>query len=143
MKSPVHFFESLLIDMRVDLRGRNVRMPQHLLDHPEIGSVIQQVGRKRMPQQMRMHFAGIESRHRCPLLYYLPHSHRREPSAIPGEENVAGGARLHQLRPRMIQVSLQSLARAAAHGCEPRFVPLPCLANPALFKTQVFQLRIY
>ena len=42
-------FQSVLIDMRINLGGRNVRVPQQLLNDPEIRSVTQKVSRKRVP----------------------------------------------------------------------------------------------
>ena len=50
----MHRFQSLLIDMRVNLRRRNIRMPEHFLDDPQIGPVRQEVCRKRMSQEMRV-----------------------------------------------------------------------------------------
>jgi len=35
----MHGFKALLIDVRVDLRGRNISMSKHLLDNPQIGAV--------------------------------------------------------------------------------------------------------
>jgi hypothetical protein len=38
MKRAVHFFEILAVDVRVNLRGGNIGVSQHLLDGPEICS---------------------------------------------------------------------------------------------------------
>ena len=39
MKFTVHRLQSLLIHMRVDLRRRDIRVPEHFLDDPQIGAV--------------------------------------------------------------------------------------------------------
>jgi hypothetical protein len=39
MKLPVDRLESLLIHVRVNLRRRNVSVPEHFLDDPQIGAV--------------------------------------------------------------------------------------------------------
>ena len=39
--------------MRVDLRRRNVGVPEHLLDRADIGAVLNEMRRERMPQSVR------------------------------------------------------------------------------------------
>src|SRR6516225_6912955 len=46
--------KAALIYMRIDLSGRNVGVPQQLLNDSQIGSVRKQMGRERVPQQMRI-----------------------------------------------------------------------------------------
>ena len=41
MKFLVQGLESFLIHVSVDLSGRNIRVAQHVLDHPEIRPVLQ------------------------------------------------------------------------------------------------------
>ena len=41
--------ESGLLDMRINLRRRHFAVPQHRLHRSEVGSVVQQMRRKRMP----------------------------------------------------------------------------------------------
>lgn len=47
------FFEAGVLDMGVDLRGGNAGMAQHHLDRSQIRPMIQQMGRKRMPEHVR------------------------------------------------------------------------------------------
>ena len=54
MKFPVHSFQSLLIDVRIDLRCRNVGMAEHFLDDAKIGAVSQQVRREAVSQKVRV-----------------------------------------------------------------------------------------
>ena len=49
MKLLMDRFQSVLIDMRINLGGRDVRVPQQLLNYPEIRAVAQQMSRKRVP----------------------------------------------------------------------------------------------
>ena len=47
------FLEALARDMRIDLRGRYVGVPQQELHHAEIGAVIEQVRGESMPHRVR------------------------------------------------------------------------------------------
>ena len=50
----MHSFKPLLIDVRIDLRRRNVGMAEHFLDDAKIGTVPQQVRREAMSQKVRV-----------------------------------------------------------------------------------------
>ena len=54
MKLPMYGFEPLLIDVRIDLRGRNVRVPEHFLDDAQVGAVAEQMRRKTVTEKMRI-----------------------------------------------------------------------------------------
>lgn len=45
----------LEIQMSIDLRGSDMRMPQHFLNGTQISAGLQQMGGERMPQNMRMY----------------------------------------------------------------------------------------
>lgn len=45
----------LEIKMSIDLRGSDMRMPQHFLNGTQITAGLQQMGSERMPQNMRMY----------------------------------------------------------------------------------------
>ena len=49
----VQLLEALARNVRVNLRGRNIRVPQQHLHHAQVCAVIEQMGGKRMPQRMR------------------------------------------------------------------------------------------
>lgn len=49
MKLLMNRLQPILIDVRINLGGRDVRMSQQLLNDPEIRSVTQQMSRERMP----------------------------------------------------------------------------------------------
>ena len=82
MKAPMDVLEPLLVHMRVDLRRGDIGVAEHLLDHPEIGAVVQQVRGEGVPQQVRVDFGRIESGQRRALLHDLPHAGGREFRAI-------------------------------------------------------------
>ena len=52
MKSPMHRFQPLLIDMRIDLRRRNIGVAQHLLNDPQIGAVPEQMRRETVSKKV-------------------------------------------------------------------------------------------
>jgi hypothetical protein len=54
MKLAMHSLEPLLIDMRVDLCGRYVRVAQHLLDDSQIRAVAEQMRCEAVPQKVRI-----------------------------------------------------------------------------------------
>ncbi len=53
MKSIVNFLQSRLIDVRIDLRRRDTRVAQHLLDLAQVGSTGQQMRREAVSHCMR------------------------------------------------------------------------------------------
>jgi hypothetical protein len=54
MKLSMHSFKPLLIDMRVNLRCRNIRVAEHFLDNAQIGAIPQQMCCKTVPEKMRI-----------------------------------------------------------------------------------------
>ena len=58
------FDQPAAIDMRIDLRGRDVGMTKHRLQRTQIRAACQQMRGKGMAQDMRTDFAGINARFR-------------------------------------------------------------------------------
>jgi len=58
MKLVINAAEPLAAHVRVDLRRRDLAMPQHELDGAQIRSPFQKMGGKRMPQDMRADVRG-------------------------------------------------------------------------------------
>lgn len=75
MKLAMHGFQSLLIDMRIDLRRRNVGVTEHFLDDAQIGAVPQQMRREAVPQKVRVNVLFQSGASRMGL-YDLPDTHR-------------------------------------------------------------------
>src|SRR5689334_16391863 len=67
----------LAIDVSVDLRGRDVRVPKHFLDRPQVGASLQQVGCKRVSERVGRHVL-FNSRAFDVLPEDLPGTHARE-----------------------------------------------------------------
>src|SRR5690349_7741254 len=55
MKRLVHGPQVVAVDVRVQLRGGEVRVAEHFLDGAEVGATLEQVGRERVPQGVRRH----------------------------------------------------------------------------------------
>jgi CRISPR/Cas system-associated endonuclease Cas1 len=54
MKLPMHSFKPLLIDMRINLRRRNIGVAEHFLNNPQIGAVSEQMRRETMAEKVRV-----------------------------------------------------------------------------------------
>src|SRR5437899_5792611 len=54
MKLSMHRFQTLLIDVGINLRRRNIGVAEHLLNDAQVRAVAQQVGREAVPEQMRI-----------------------------------------------------------------------------------------
>jgi hypothetical protein len=52
MKCFVDFLEIFSVDVRVNLRSRNIGVTEHFLHRPEIRSPFEEVRRERMPERM-------------------------------------------------------------------------------------------
>ena len=72
----MHSFKPLLIDMRVNLRCRNIRVAEHFLDNAQIGAIPQQMCRKTVPEKMRINIR-LQSGVLRMFFYDLPDARRR------------------------------------------------------------------
>ena len=50
----MHSFKPLLIDMRIDLRRRNIGVAEHFLNNPQIGAVPEKMRRETMAEKVRV-----------------------------------------------------------------------------------------
>ena len=67
--TPIDQFDELTaVNMRVNLRRRNVRMPQHGLQRPQISAARQKMRGKGMPQDMGADLRRVEPRMRGKVL---------------------------------------------------------------------------
>ena len=117
--------------MRVDLRRRQARMPEHFLDASEVGSSVEQVGRERVPHIMGRvcsvdagrgkraleHLAQRVGRHRAP-----PRRH----------EEARARSAAQKLRTRVLRIGPHRRYREVMQGNDALFGPLPHDANLAL-----------
>ena len=50
----MHRFQTLLIDVRINLRRGNIGMTEHFLNDAQIGAIAEQMRGKTVPKQMRI-----------------------------------------------------------------------------------------
>lgn len=72
----MHSLKPLLIDMRINLRGRNIRVAKHFLYNAQISAIPQQVCRKTVPEKMRI---NVRLQSGVPRVFFhdLPDARRR------------------------------------------------------------------
>src|ERR1700753_281231 len=81
--------QPLDLDVGGFLGGRQRRMAEQLLDRPQVGAALQQVGGERVAQRVRMHPPGKRSLLH-PAIEDAPHRAVGEPAAAMGEEDRFG-----------------------------------------------------
>src|ERR1043166_7070465 len=81
MKSIVDLAQTRLQDVRVNLRRRQVRVPEHCLNGAQIGAALEQMRRKRVPQHVRTQMRA-NARAAAVRLQQFPEAEPREPAAI-------------------------------------------------------------
>ncbi len=57
----VHLAAAPVRDVRVALRRPEVGVPQHLLHRAEVGAALEEVGRERVPEEVRVHTTWLEA----------------------------------------------------------------------------------
>ena len=58
MEAKVRLFEPFLVNVRVNLRGGDIRVAQHLLDDPQVCAVVEKVRGEAVPQRVRRNAFG-------------------------------------------------------------------------------------
>ena len=54
MKLAVNLPQELVVDVGINLSGGNIGVPEQFLDHPQVGSVLEEVGGEGVAQQVRV-----------------------------------------------------------------------------------------
>ena len=83
MKLLVDLLQSPVVDVGINLGGGNVGVPEKFLDHPQISSVLEEVGGKGVAQEVWVDVL-FESGLAGPFLYDFPDTIRTERSAAHG-----------------------------------------------------------
>ena len=125
MRREVHLTEVVFRHQGVDLRGRNARVAEQLLHHPDVGPAFQEVGGERMAQGVRRD-SPVDPGRLC-----VPREHPGaalpgEPSAALVEEERASGGRRREGRRVRAQVRTHGLTPEPAE----RAPPAPCRPSP-------------
>ena len=118
MKLLVHAPEILAIDVRVDLRRRNVDVSEHLLDGAQIGAALEQVRREGVTQRVRrdgLRDAGLID----VLAENLPGAHAREWLAARVQKENSLPLSLLERRAELAQVDRDRADRLSADRNEP------------------------
>ena len=124
--------------MRVDLRRRDVRVPEHELQAAKVRAAFQQVRREAVPQHMRTEPLGNPGRQAIPAQQF--------PERLPGHRRAARGHE-QELRRRLLEnglpeassVVLDRLERGSSDGNQTRFPSLAVGAHNAHFRVQFRQ----
>jgi hypothetical protein len=138
MKLSMDRFEPLLIDMRVNLRGRDIGVAEHFLDDAKIGAVAEQVRGETVPQQMWIDIC-LQAGMFGVLLYDLPDARGGYPRPASREENFAAAPALHEFRTFARQIRGERFARLASDGHEPCLVSLAGHAQNSIFDREILQ----
>ena len=121
--------------MCIDLGRRNIRMSQHLLQAPEIGTIREQMTCKSMAQNMGRDFRRIDSGLDRQFLQELP-------KTLPRQETLPAPRRIQPFRMFAIhakpspdlQVLVQGVLRRLVYRYKPFLVPFaPHDEKPILF----------
>src|SRR6201984_2924663 len=119
----VNRLQSLFHYVSVNLSGENIRMSEHHLDGPKIGSPVEQMGREAVPQRV-----GLQRLPQASFLPVLSHNFpdgnavHRASSLI--EEQVRRGAVPQKLRPGVFQIRLDNRQRFLSYRNQALLVSL-------------------
>ena len=94
----MNFAEARGIDVRVYLRGRDVRVAEKLLDGPYVRPVREHVRGEGMPEDVRRNPGGIDPGRGRPILDYLENPLARELAPEPRHKDVTRANEFPPLR---------------------------------------------
>src|SRR5450830_1247886 len=136
MELLVHRAEVFAVDVRVDLRGRDVYVAEHLLHRPQIRASFQQVRRERMTESMRRHGLGDSGLVHV-LAEDLPRAHAGQGSAASVKEQDSLALTFLQLRTKLAQIDGDRSDRSAANGNEALLGAFPEYAYEVVLKHHI------
>lgn len=130
-------FESVLIDMGVDLGRGNIGMAEHFLDDAQIGAIAEEMGSETVSQEM---WINIFLQARMPRMFFhdLPDAGSGQFATAGRQKNLAAAAALHQRGALGREICGQCFARLAAHRDEARFVAFAGNTNDPFLGVKVF-----
>jgi hypothetical protein len=124
MRSVVQLPAAPIGYVRVQLGGREVGVPEHLLHRPEIGASLEQMRRERVPQEMRVNAGGVEPRAFRDAAQDQERSGARE-GASPGVQEELGPVAAVEVRPAAGQVAAQGRGGGPPDRDHALLAPLP------------------
>ncbi len=128
MRAVVDAAQAAPVDVAVDLSRRQRAVPQQLLDRPQVGASLEQVGRERVPQAVRVR--------------KQPPEHARvEPAPAGGEEKSVLGAAREQ-RAGVAQVQAQPVGGLFAERHRAFLASLPADSDELLLEVDIGKIEI-
>ena len=122
MRAVVDTAQALSVDVAVDLRGGEGRVPEQLLDRAEVGAAFEQVRRERVAQLVRVRADP-------------PQRARVEPLPARGQEQRSLRA-ADELGPRVAEIAARSSSAASSpSGTTRSLPPLPCTRTSSCSKS--------
>src|SRR5437588_3989746 len=119
----VHLPPSPVGYVRVELRGGEVGMAEHLLHRAKIGPAFEQMRGEGVAQEMRMHSLGLEAGFACEPAKDQERTRASERPAACVEKELRAVPHVEE-RPAPRQVAAKRLARGATHGDDAFLVSL-------------------
>src|SRR5438067_3074730 len=115
--------QTRLEDVRVDLRRRQVGVPEHHLDGAQIGAALEEVRGEGMPHDVRAEHAR---QLRAPAVRFqnLPEADAAEWPAARVEKDTRRGAALQERAPRFVEIDRNPVRGVVADLDEPILVDL-------------------
>src|SRR5260370_7727435 len=126
----VNLLQPLLDDVSVNLSGRNICMPEHELNGPEVRSALEQVRGKTVPQHVRR---KSHTHARLPSVgrEYLPHADAAQwRAAAIHEQRRTAGDFAEQLRPGVAEILFDDGDPLFATRTNPFLLALPVPTHP-------------
>ncbi|MNT58708.1 hypothetical protein D3C72_1961670 [compost metagenome] len=111
-------------------------MAQQQLHHPQISTVVEQMGSKRVPQRVGRQRHG-DARHLRPFFYDDPEHGARHAAAALGHEQVVGLLAAQNGAAGLLQIAVYPLAGLFAKGHQPLLVALAHHPQHALVQAQL------
>ena len=106
----VQAFQALARHVRINLRSRDIRMPQEHLHHSQICPMIEQMCGERMPQDVRREWR-IDPRQDCVFLDEQPKGLPRHGRGTRGHKQRGAGSLPEQLRARLSHITIDPVRR--------------------------------
>src|SRR5688500_18776557 len=136
MKLLVHASQKLAIDVGIDLRGRDVGVPKHFLDRPQVGAAFEKVGREGVTERVRRH-SLLDPGAIHVLAKELPCSHPREWLASRIEKQHSLPLSPFEPRPKLTKIHGHRSNGAPPDRYKPFLGPLPEHANETLLEQDI------
>src|SRR6266852_3718238 len=140
MMTIVNASQAAAVHVRVDLRGRQVRMSKHFLDAPQVSAALHQVGGKRMPQLVRRQRSPDANRQRISP-QELPESLTGERLRPLSEEKRSGFPLPQQKGPSRFQIRLNLLDRHAPQWHQALLSSLPGDQDVTRLKIEIIERK--